>query len=68
MRKETISARPEQVDVDLALMRESGLNVVRIYHAPPRWFLDRCAAAGMRVLITLPWAKHVEFLRQKKGA
>jgi glycosyltransferase involved in cell wall biosynthesis len=57
--------RPEQVDVDLAMMREIGLNVIRIYHAPPRWFLDRCAAAGMRVLITLPWAKHVEFLRQR---
>ena len=28
--------RPEQVDVDLALMRQVGLNVIRIYHAPPR--------------------------------
>src|SRR5262245_39293035 len=56
---------PEQVDVDLALMREAGLNVVRIYHSPPRWFLDRCAAAGMRVLVTLPWEKHVEFLRER---
>jgi hypothetical protein len=46
-------------------MRQVGLNVVRIYHAPPRWFLDRCAAAGMRVLVTLPWAKHIEFLRQR---
>jgi glycosyltransferase involved in cell wall biosynthesis len=59
--------RPEQVDTDLALMREIGLNVIRVYHAPPRWFLDRCAEAGLRVLITLPWAKHVEFLRQKKA-
>src|SRR5438046_9199967 len=57
--------RPEQVDVDLALMRQVGLNVVRIYHSPPRWFLDRCAAAGMRVLVTLPWAKHIEFLRER---
>ena len=47
-------------------MREGGLNLVRIYHAPPRWFLDRCASAGMRVLVTLPWAKHVEFLRNRK--
>ena len=31
-------------------MRQIGFNVVRIYHVPPRWFLDRCAAAGMRVL------------------
>ncbi|PYL64118.1 MAG: glycosyl transferase [Verrucomicrobia bacterium] len=59
--------RPEQVDVDLGLMREIGLNVVRVYHAPPRWFVDRCAAAGMRVLITLPWAKHIEFLRERSA-
>jgi len=57
--------QPEQVDVDLALMRNAGLNVVRIYHAPPRWFLDRCAVTGMRVLVTLPWAKHIEFLRER---
>src|SRR5438045_7727204 len=57
--------RPERVDADLALMREAGLNIVRIYHSPPRWFLDRCAAAGMRVLVTLPWEKHIEFLRER---
>jgi glycosyltransferase involved in cell wall biosynthesis len=58
--------KPDQVDLDLALMREGGLNLVRVYHVPPRWFLDRCASAGMRVLVTLPWAKHVEFLRDRK--
>src|SRR5436190_7446859 len=52
----------EQVERDLRQMREAGLNVVRIYHIPPRWFLDCCGAARMRVLITVPWAKHVEFL------
>ncbi len=57
--------RPEQVDLDLALMRQAGLNLVRIYHAPPRWFLDRCAAAGIHVLVTLPWEKHIEFLRER---
>lgn len=55
----------DQVERDLAQMRDVGLNVVRIYHVPPLWFLDCCAAAGMRVLITLPWAKHVEFLSRK---
>jgi GT2 family glycosyltransferase len=59
--------RPEQVDADLALMRQTGFNVVRIYHVPPRWFLDRCATAGTRVLITLPWAKHVEFLAERRA-
>ena len=59
--------QPEQLSRDLAQMRELGLNLLRIYHAPPLWFLDRCAAAGMRVLITLPWAKHVEFLRRRSA-
>jgi O-antigen biosynthesis protein len=58
---------PEQVQRDLTQMREIGLNVVRIYHVPPLWFLDQCVAAGVRVLITLPWAKHVEFLSKKKA-
>jgi len=55
----------DRAERDLAQMREIGLNVVRIYHTPPRWFLDVCANAGMRVLITLPWEKHIEFLRRK---
>jgi GT2 family glycosyltransferase len=46
-------------------MRKAGLNVIRIYHSPPRWFLDRCASAGLRVLVTLPWEKHIEFLRER---
>ncbi len=57
--------RRDRAERDLAQMREVGLNVVRIYHTPPRWFLDACAEAGMRVLITLPWEKHIEFLRKK---
>ena len=56
---------PQQIDADVALMRRAGLNVIRIYHSPPRWFLDRCAAAGLRVLVTLPWEKHIEFLRER---
>ncbi|MGZ5023241.1 MAG: glycosyltransferase [Chthoniobacterales bacterium] len=57
---------PDQLKRDLAQMREVGLNVIRIYHTPSLWFLDECAAAGMRVLITLPWAKHIEFLRTQE--
>ena len=56
---------PDQADRDLAQMRELGINVVRVYHVPPLWFLDQCSGVGMRVLITLPWAKHIEFLRKK---
>ena len=65
MPKGTILGRPSRSIVDLALMRKAGLNVVRIYHAPPPWFLDRCTNEGMRVLVTLPWEKHIEFLRER---
>ena len=57
----------EQASRDLAQIRESGFNVVRVYHCPPRWFLDACAEAGVRALITLPWAKHIEFLSQRSA-
>jgi GT2 family glycosyltransferase len=57
---------PDQVDRDFTQMRELGVNVVRIYHPPPLWFLDRCAAAGIRALITLPWATHIEFLNRRE--
>ena len=58
---------PEQARRDLLQMRELGVNVVRIYHQPPLWFLDCCLEASVRVLITLPWAKHVEFLVRAKS-
>jgi GT2 family glycosyltransferase len=58
---------PERAARDLAEIRALGLNVVRVYHSPPNWFLDLCEAARLRVLITLPWAKHVEFLRERKA-
>jgi O-antigen biosynthesis protein len=58
---------PARAASDLAAIRTVGLNVVRVYHSPPAWFLDACAVAGLRVLVTLPWAKHIEFLREKSA-
>src|SRR3954462_12587082 len=46
----------EQLERDLRLMAELGVTLLRIYHTPPVWFLDRCAAANIRVLITIPWS------------
>jgi len=56
-----------QVERDLGLMRDVGVNLLRVYHTPPRWFLDRCGAAEIRVIYTVPWIKHVEFLKQKSA-
>lgn len=58
---------PAKLEADLRLMREVGMNLVRVYHTPPEWFLDRCAKAGIRVLVTVPWSKHIEFLRHRSA-
>lgn len=55
-----------KVQEDLHLMNELGVNLVRIYYAPPSWFLDVCRDFGIRVLISIPWAEHVEFLNDRK--
>jgi glycosyltransferase involved in cell wall biosynthesis len=57
---------PDKAARDLALMAETGINLARVYYVPPTWFLDACAAHGIRVLISLPWAEHIEFLRDAK--
>ncbi len=51
---------------DLALMRDTGINLVRVYYVPPRWFLDACADHGIRCLVSIPWAEHIEFLNDRK--
>ena len=55
---------PEQAKADFAMMNELGINLIRIYHVPPVWFLDCARDAGLRVMISIPWAEHVEFLNQ----
>lgn len=53
---------PEKARKDFALVREMGANLLRVYHVPPRWFLDIAKEFRLRVLISIPWAEHVEFL------
>ena len=57
---------PEKARRDFELIRELGVNLLRIYHVPPRWFLDLAREYGLRVLISIPWAEHVEFLNQPR--
>src|SRR5436190_24279745 len=53
---------PEKARRDFTLMQALGMNLLRIYHIPPRWFLDLAREFRLRVLISIPWAEHVEFL------
>lgn len=47
---------------DLRQMAALGCTSLRLYHVPPVWFLDDALAAGLRVLIDVPWEKHRCFL------
>ncbi|HEY1490689.1 MAG TPA: glycosyltransferase [Verrucomicrobiae bacterium] len=54
-------ASPEQTALDLDQIRELGANLVRVYHIPPRWFLDLAEARELKVLVDIPWNKHLSF-------
>ena len=58
---------PDKVAADFALMRDLGINVLRIYHTPPRWFLDLAQTFRLRVMITIPWHKRVLFLDDREA-
>jgi glycosyltransferase involved in cell wall biosynthesis len=51
---------------DLALIRELGANTLRVYHAPPRWFLDTLAENDLHLMMTVPWQQHINFLDSRK--
>ena len=56
---------PEQARRDFALMQELGVNMIRVYHVPPRWLLDLAVEFHLRVLVSIPWTQHVEFLNSR---
>lgn len=47
-----------QVHDDFAHIQSLGGNAVRVYYAPPLWFLDAALEHGLRVFIDVPWDKH----------
>lgn len=58
---ETFGTR-EQVARDFSLIQELGANLLRVYYPPPLWFLDLANGYGLRVLVDIPWPKHLCFL------
>jgi GT2 family glycosyltransferase len=53
---------PEQTARDFAQIRGLGANLIRVYQVPPRWLLDLAAEHGLKILIDIPWNKHLCFL------
>ena len=56
----------EQTAQDFAQIQELGANLVRLYEAPPRWLLDLAAECQLKVLIDIPWNKHLCFLDSER--
>lgn len=55
-------ASPDRTARDFKLIRELGANLVRVYHVPPKWLLDLAEGVGLKVLVDIPWGKHLCFL------
>ena len=55
-------ASRDQTAADFAQIRTLAANVVRVYHVPPRWLLDLATQHGLKLLIDIPWNKHLCFL------
>ena len=56
----------KQTARDFALIRKLGANLLRVYHVPPRWLLDLAQEHELKLLIDIPWDKHLCFLDSKK--
>jgi cellulose synthase/poly-beta-1,6-N-acetylglucosamine synthase-like glycosyltransferase len=67
-REESDYPSPERVAQDFALMREAGVNTVRIYTVPPAYLLDEAARQGLRVIVGLAWMQHICFLDEARTA
>ncbi len=52
----------DQILRDFGQIRQIGANVLRVYHVPPRWFLDLAHENGLKLVVDVPWNKHLCFL------
>src|SRR5438876_297574 len=65
-RKEMIPSR-EQTGRDFAQIRQLSANLLRVYYLPPRWFMDLAAEHELKLLVDVPWPKHLCFLESEKS-
>jgi O-antigen biosynthesis protein len=57
---------PERVAADFVLMKQLQANCLRVYHVPPRWFLDLAQDQGLKVMVDYNWPKHTCFLEDRE--
>ncbi len=58
---------PDATARDFAQITLLSANLLRIYHVPPRWFLDLAGEHGLKVLVDVPWNKHLCFLESDRS-
>jgi glycosyltransferase involved in cell wall biosynthesis len=51
----------DQVEQDFRQMIALGANCVRIYHIPPKWFLDLAEVCGLKIFLDVAWPKNISF-------
>ncbi len=51
----------QQVRCDFEQIVEMGGNCLRVYHVPPRWFLDMAQELGLKILLDVSWPKNLTF-------
>lgn len=56
----------QHLDECLQSIVDLGANTLRVYEVPPLDFVDSCMALGLRVIIGIPWAQHVDFIADEE--
>ena len=51
---------------DLEFIHALGFNTLRIYHEPPKWFMDLAAEHSLKLWVDIPWGQHHAFLDSKR--
>ncbi|HMB96754.1 MAG TPA: glycosyltransferase, partial [Tepidisphaeraceae bacterium] len=52
---------PQQARADFAQIIDLNANCLRVYHAPPKWFLDLAAEMGVKIFLDVAWPKNLSF-------
>ncbi len=52
---------PKQARADFQQIKDLGGNCIRIYHIPPKWFLDLAVELGLKIFLDVAWPKNLTF-------
>ena len=57
---------PERLDADLKMIGAMGFNTLRLYQPPTPALLEAASRYELRLLVTLSWTDHVDFLARSR--